>query len=171
MTIRTRRLISAESFISPRALLTHWQGHRRLTRLVIESFPEEDFLHYSIAGMRPFSEMVLELLEMTTPGIWGIFTGEWDAIGRLIQQATRSMPDSKEKFLRRWDEVSELIDTLWPQIPAGRFQENERGFGQYEGPVYGMILYWMDSEIYYRGQAYIYLRSLGIEPPEFGKRD
>jgi len=28
-------------FIPPAALLDHWQGHRRLTRRVIESFPED----------------------------------------------------------------------------------------------------------------------------------
>lgn len=28
-------------FITPEALLAHWQGHRRLTRRVIDAFPDE----------------------------------------------------------------------------------------------------------------------------------
>jgi uncharacterized damage-inducible protein DinB len=36
--------------------------------------------------------------------------------------------------------------------------------------VYFFILYWIDNEIHHRGQAYVYLRSLGIEPPHFWER-
>ena len=37
------------------ALLDHWQGHRRVTRRVIEAFPEDALFNYSIGGMRPFA--------------------------------------------------------------------------------------------------------------------
>jgi uncharacterized damage-inducible protein DinB len=30
-------------------LLEHWQGHRNLTRRVIEAFPEKDLFEFSIA--------------------------------------------------------------------------------------------------------------------------
>jgi len=40
----------------------------------------------------------------------------------------------------------------------------------YEAPIYNMILYWIDNEIHHRGQGYVYLRSLGIEPPAFWDR-
>ena len=39
------------------ALLDHWQGHRRVTRRVIEAFPEDALFNYSIGGMRPFAAM------------------------------------------------------------------------------------------------------------------
>ena len=29
--------------------------------------------------------------------------------------------------------------------------------------IYGLLLYWIDNEIHHRGQAYVYLRALGIE--------
>ena len=61
--------------------------------------------------------------------------------------------------------VTAQIDTLWPQIPAHRFEEIDTAFGQYEGRVFGLFLYWIDNEIHHRGQAYVYLRALGIEPP------
>lgn len=47
--------------ITPAQFLEHYQGHRRLTRKLIEAFPEKEFFTHSIGGMRPFSEMVKEL--------------------------------------------------------------------------------------------------------------
>ena len=46
----------------------------------------------------------------------------------------------------------------------------DKAFGQWEGPVYSFIFYWIDNEIHHSGQAYVYLRSLGIEPPAFYDR-
>lgn len=45
--------------ITPEELLKHWQGHRNLTRRVIDAFPEEALFKHSIGGMRPFAEMVM----------------------------------------------------------------------------------------------------------------
>ncbi len=39
-----------------------------------------------------------------------------------------------------------------------------------EGVIYGLLLYWIDNEIHHRGQGYVYLRALGIEPPPFWDR-
>jgi hypothetical protein len=30
--------------------------------------------------------------------------------------------------------------------------------------------YWIDNEIHHRGQGYVYLRALGVEPPPFYER-
>ena len=54
-------------FIPPAALLDHWQGHRRLTRRVIESFPEDRLFSFSIGSMRPFGALALEILSMAEP--------------------------------------------------------------------------------------------------------
>ena len=40
--------------ITPEALLEHWEGHRRLTRRVIEAFPEDQLFSFSVGSMRPF---------------------------------------------------------------------------------------------------------------------
>jgi hypothetical protein len=36
------------------ALLEHWQGHRRVTRRMIQAFPDDALFGFSIGGMRPF---------------------------------------------------------------------------------------------------------------------
>jgi uncharacterized damage-inducible protein DinB len=66
--------------------------------------------------------------------------------------------------------VTKEINITWPIIPSERFQETDLAFGKYEGTVYSTILYLIDNEIHHRGQGYVYLRALGIEPPPFWDR-
>ena len=145
-------------------LLVHWQGHRRVTRRVIEAFPEKELFNYSIGGMRTFAELVMEMLSMAVPGMKGIATREWS---RYSEDKT---PRTKSDLLNRWDEATNFINEKWSDIPEGRFQENDVAFGQWAGVVYSTLFYFIDNEIHHRGQGYVYLRSLGIEPPAFWDR-
>jgi len=157
--------------INSQEILEHWQGHRRLTRKVIEAFPEDKLFHYSIGGMRSFFEIVWEVIEMAESGITGIATGEWKNFAELQQEALNEKPGTKKELLNRWDKVTDHINKTWPQIAHDRFRENDIAFYQWEGPVYSFIQYWVDNEIHHRGQGYVYLRSLGIEPPAFWNRE
>jgi uncharacterized damage-inducible protein DinB len=156
--------------ISSTDLFNHWQGHRKLTRKVIEAFPEDQLFTYSIGGMRPFSEMVSEMLDMAAPGVAGIATGQWQSLGDLSHINGVAKPSTKEELLTQWDETTEKLNALWPQIPEARFAEKDVAFGIYEGTIVSFILYFIDNEIHHRGQGYVYLRSLGIEPPAFWER-
>ena len=157
-----------KAFISATSQLEQWQGHRRLTRKVIEAFPEDKLFTYSLGGMRPFADMAMEFLHMGAPGIKGVVTGEWPTFQEV--QKSYPKPKTKEELLKLWDRATEQINSLWPHISAERFQQVEKVFGQFEGPVYWSILYFIDNEIHHRGQGYVYLRSLGIEPPPFWER-
>ena len=55
---------ASTTVVTPDQLLAHWQGHRRLTRRMIEAFPERELFSYSIGGMRPFADLVLEMIGM-----------------------------------------------------------------------------------------------------------
>ena len=149
--------------LSPQQLLEHWQGHRRLTRRVIEAFPEDKINEFSLGGMRTFGDLVMEFLAMGAPMVRGVATGNWDAF-----QDRARVP--KAELLKLWDEATKEIEELWPQIPAERFQETMTAFGQYPGPVHYLLLYVMDNEIHHRGQGYVYLRALGVDPPAFYER-
>lgn len=148
------------------ALLDHWQGHRRVTRRMIQAFPEDALFTYSIGGMRPFSALAMEMIGMCSAGIRGLATREWvtDTYADLPKPRTRN------EILHLWDDLTDRINELWPQIPPERFEEVDQAFGQWEGVVYGLLFYWIDNEIHHRGQGYVYLRSLGIEPPAFYDR-
>ena len=150
-------------FITPEALLAHWQGHRRLTRRVIEAFPEDQLFAFTVGGMRSFGELAMEMNSMAEPMVLGTATGEWNL-------SFDREPRPKAEILRKWDESTHRLNELWPQIPTERFGETMTAFGQYEGVVHDLLLYVIDNEIHHRGQGYVYLRALGIEPPPFYER-
>lgn len=154
-----------ETVLTSQALLDYWQGHRRLTRRVIEAFPEDKLFSFTIGSMRPFAEMVKEFLKMTQPIAHGVATGEWTEYA-VDLKAVRT----KAELLRLWDETTEELKAIWPTIPAHRFAEVDKAFGQWEGSGINTILYGIDNEIHHRGQGYVYLRALKIEPPPFWER-
>ena len=151
-------------FISASALLDHWQGHRRLTRRVSDLFPDDQLLTFSLGSMRPFAAMAMELIGIAEPMVRGVVTGEWTRVERRPAA-------SKSEILRLWDDSTAGLDHLWPQIPPERFQETVTAFGQFPGKVHDLLLYAIDNEIHHRGQGYVYLRALGVEPPPFYERD
>jgi uncharacterized damage-inducible protein DinB len=151
-------------FMTPDALLAHWQGHRRLTRRVIEAFPDDKLFTFSVGGMRPFGELALEMLSMAVPMVRGAVSGDWKT-----SSSRGARP--KEEVLRLWDESTAQLDALWRQLPPERFQDTLTAFGQYPGVLHDLILYVIDNEIHHRGQGYVYLRALGIEPPPFYDRN
>jgi uncharacterized damage-inducible protein DinB len=153
----------SDTFITPQALLDHWQGHRRLTRRVIDAFPEDKLFTFSLGSMRPFGAMALEMLAIALPMVRGIADDEWDTEFKRDERP-------KSEILRLWDESTDQMNATWPTIPRQRFQETTKAFGQYEGKVHDLVLYAIDNEIHHRGEGYVYLRALGIEPPPFYER-
>lgn len=156
----------AAQVITPEDLLKHWQGHRALTRRVIEAFPEKDFFEFSIAGMRSFSKLTDELLAIAVPGLRGIVNKE---VKSFTEEETEKLI-FKAQYLEKWDKATEEINEYWEKLSIEDFNENFNLFGQYEFPVIQNILYFIDNEIHHRGQGYVYLRALGIEPPFFWER-
>ena len=158
--------MSAESatFITPEALLAQWQGHRRLTRRVIDAFPDDQLFTFSIGGMRTFGELALEMITIGVPMLRGVVSGDWNA-----SSSREARP--KQEILRLWDEGTEELDALWRQVPPERFHETMTVFGQYTDALHNLVLYAIDNEVHHRGQGYVYLRALGIEPPPFYERE
>lgn len=154
---------AATQFMTAEHVLENWLGHRRLTRRVIEAFPEDQFATFSIGGMRTLKDLAAEWLAMSVPTLEGVVTRVWPAYQpREVH--------SRAELLAAWDADTARILELWPQIPEGRFQEEDVAFGQYPGKVYWLMRYTIDNEIHHRGQAYVYLRALGVEPPPFWDR-
>ncbi|WP_417599916.1 DinB family protein [Owenweeksia hongkongensis] len=163
--METQAMKQVSQVISPEQFLAHWQGHRNLTRRVIEAFPEKDFFEFSIGGMRTFAQLTMELLAIAAPGIREIATGNSEKLDEHFDHK-----NSKANILKKWDEDTEEINKYWAQLPVERFQEHLKLFGQYEGTGTSQIFYFIDNEIHHRGQGYVYLRALGIEPPFFWER-
>ena|SRR6218665_1023584 len=152
--------------ITQEDLLKHWQGHRALTRRLIEVFPEKDFFEFSIGGMRPFAKLVDELLAIAVPGLKGIV----NRVSEPYNEGAGEKLIFKAQYLEKWDLATEEINKYWEQLSIEDFSENFNLFGQYEFPIIQNILYFIDNEVHHRGQAYVYLRALNIEPPFFWER-
>lgn len=163
-TLKTMKTLAAQ-VITPEDLLKHWQGHRALTRRVIEAFPEKDFFEFSIGGMRPFSKLTDELLAIAVPGLKGIVTKQTEAFSEGADKLI-----FKAQYLEKWDKATEEINQYWEQLSIEDFNETFNLFGQYEFPVIQNVLYFIDNEVHHRAQGYVYLRALNVEPPFFWER-
>ncbi|MET0636718.1 MAG: DinB family protein [Chitinophagaceae bacterium] len=164
MVTTTARPATANSVTSDQ-VLEHWQGHRRLTRRVIEAFPEKELFTLSVGNMRTPAQLIQELLAIGAPGLRQIVHGTTDKLNEK-----EDPKNSKENLLRLWDESTEEINNLWVSLPDGAFDKEILAFGQYPGTGWSSISYFIDNEIHHRGQMYVYLRTLGIEPPFFWER-
>ena len=152
-----------KELLTPSALLSNFKDARALTRNVIEAFPEKDLFEFSIANLRPFSQMVEEFLMITNY----IFTET------LHEKHTPfytegQFPTTKAEVLALWDRATEIIDREWTKV--GDYTQSLTiyrmtfSFAQW-------ILYAIENESHHRGQGYTYLRALGIEPPFFWARE
>ena len=151
--------------ISKNELLAHWLGHRNLTRQAIEKFPEEALFNYKVEGMRTFAEMTQELLGIAVPGLQEIVNNKSGELNEKFNYTT------KAQLLQAWDEATPQISALFDKITTERFSEEFNLFGQYNSPIIQSIFYFIDNEIHHRGQGFVYLRLLGIQPPFFWERD
>ncbi len=150
--------------LSPADLLAHWQGHRRLTRRVIEAFPAESLHQFSVGGMRPFATLASEMLAIAVPMLREIVSGEAASYSEVV-------PASKAELLAAWDAATAELDAWFAKVPPDKFAETMTVFGQFTGPVWSHFAYAIDNEVHHRAQGYVYLRALGIEPPAFWQRD
>lgn len=161
----TTATLAEQAIITPEELLQNWQGHRGLTRRVIEAFPEKELFEFSIGGMRPFAELAKEMLAIAGPSLKQIVTGLQESFDEKRAGIT-----TKKQLLDAWDEATEQINLYWQQIPLSKFRETINLFGQFNFPAIVNLTYALDNEVHHRGQGYVYLRALGIEPPAFYDR-
>lgn len=158
--------LSVPQVISSQDLLKHWQGHRALTRRVIALFPEKEFFEFSIAGMRTFAKQTDELLAIASPALKGIV----NRVSEPFSEGSSQGLTTKAQYLQKWDQDTKEINENWAKLTIEDFNETFNLFGQYEYPIIQNILYFIDNEVHHRSQGYVYLRSLGIEPPFFWER-
>lgn len=160
--VNTATTESAQDTITREELLKYWQGHRRLTRRAFEAFPEKAFFNHSIGGMRTPAQLLQELLAIDSPGLRQLATGEQSAFEEIPLETI-----TKAQLLELWDKASDEITRYWGLLPDDAFHQEVNLFGMYKGTGWSSIFYFIDNQIHHRGQSYVYLRSLGIEPPFF----
>ena len=147
-------------------LLTHWLGHRRLTRRTVEAFPEDALFTYHAPGMRPFGAMIHEVDTLLPVVLHGAAEGVW----RWPREYASSTPTDAADLLAAFDVATAALERDLPRIPTDRYLAADRPVPSREEPVVLTLLYFLDNEIHHRAQGFVYLRELGIEPPAFYRR-
>ncbi|WP_161881271.1 DinB family protein [Deinococcus alpinitundrae] len=155
---------SAPALLTPEDLLSHWQGHRRLTRRVIEAFPEDQLFSFAIGSMRPFGVMAWEIHQVSELTLTGLLSGEW-----AMPQWRDGVASNRRELLHVWDALTAQLDREFLKVdPAFYTQQHSLPWGEMPGWV--ATIYCIDNEIHHRGEGYVYLRALGTEPPAFYER-
>lgn len=156
----------SEHILSPAEFLLHWQGHRLLTRRVIEAFPADQLFSHHAPEMRHFGDLANEIYAIAAYTISGVTSGEWPDPSPNEEFVAAQ---DKASLLAAWDALTEQMNRDMPAVPPSRYAEPRKLFWG-EKSVLGWALYALDNEIHHRGQGYVYLRELGVKPPDFFDR-
>lgn len=152
--------------LTPTELLEILEGNRRLTIRIMQAFTETDlFTFRPVPEMRPFAEMIVEILGIEDGYVRGIATGEWTYNPGAFNVSTAA------GLLDACEAVRRQTQALWPQITAERLAQVEQD--PFFGPAmshFTRLQYALENEIHHRGQGYVYLRLRGVEPPPFWER-
>jgi uncharacterized damage-inducible protein DinB len=149
-------------------LRAQWEGNRRLTLRTARAFPADRLWTFSPAApLRTFGQLLDEISRLDLAYVRGLVEDRWaydpqdpppasDAEGaiRLLEQSTAYVAAG-------WDRISE--ETLLAKRHDPFF------FGDDHRPL-DWLVYCIENEIHHRGQGYVYLRELGVEPPHFYER-
>ncbi|GAA0506245.1 DinB family protein [Deinococcus depolymerans] len=143
--------------------ITHWQGHRVLTRRVIEAFPEDQLFSFCLGGLRPFGAQATEIHLVDAMTVTALRGGGWP------EPDWTTGPTDRASLLTAWDAVSADLADHGPHTdPAFFTQLHALPWGEMPGWV--AAIYAVDNGLHHRAQGYVYLRALGIEPPAFYER-
>ncbi len=85
-----------------------WEGNRRLTRKVIETFPEKELFEFSIGGMRTFAQLVGELIQLAVEGTQQLATGQ----AFPFTAEHRAYGNTKVELLASWDKATGQIPLI-----------------------------------------------------------
>lgn len=152
--------------LDPAGLLEMMEGNRRLTLRTAHAFPEDALFRFTpCEPLRPFAEMLVEVIELEASYIRGVATGEW------IFPASPAF-STKADLMNAETQIRARTRELWPLVTAERLLsvEPDPFFGGPEQSLLDRLIYALENEVHHRGQGFVYLRLLGIEPPPFYER-
>ena len=142
------------------AILKYWENVRKLTMRVFDQFPEDQFGFRPVEGVRNVAEQFDHILIAELFARIGIITGIWDITPFKGDRDLR--PDTLRKKL--YNENKKTLG-LFRLLPEGQFMKiYHTPFGAITGEA--LIYETIDEEIHHRGNLYVYLRILGLEPPQ-----
>ena len=114
--------------------------------------------------MRTFGELAWEAQGISAYNHQGLTTDDWS-----WNPPEGELPRDRAVLLAAWDTLTPQLDTaLLAAEPTWFTTPQKMAWGTM--PPLASVQYSIDNEIHHRGQGYVYLRALGIEPPAFYER-
>ena len=148
--------------------LAQWEGHRGLTLRAVRAFPADTLFTYApTEALRPFGVMLDELARMELAYVRGLAEDKW-----AYDKENPPKPTDMATAIAFLEETRNYTRRVWGDISEATLltvRTDPFFFGSTKRP-YDWLVYCLDNEVHHRGQAYIYLRELGIEPPAFWER-
>ncbi|UCC81233.1 MAG: DinB family protein [Candidatus Zixiibacteriota bacterium] len=142
------------------AILKYWENVRKLTLTVFDLFPQDKFDFRPVADVRSVAEQFDHILICELYARIGLLTGVWD-ISAFSGERDLSRNRLRDKL---YSENKKTLG-LFRMLPEGQFMKvYETPFGAISGEA--LIYETIDEEIHHRGNLYVYLRLLGIAPPQ-----
>lgn len=152
--------------LTPAQLQEILEENRRLTVRTLQAFPEQELFSYAAPSMRTAAELFKEIIELQRAFVRGIATGEW------VYGDTTNAVATKTGLLEAFAALRSQTVAWWEKITADRLLAVEDdGFG-FWAPRANLtrLIYALENENHHRGQVYVYLRQLGVEPPVYYER-
>lgn len=158
-------MANAPSIDHYRHFTENWLGHRKLTRRIVEAVPEGDLFSFSVGGMRTPAELAHEILESARTVVTGVATGDFP------DYRMESPYKDRAALLTAMDEEFAALEKGLRSVTEAQLATEFSTFGgSYTGTGMEQLQYAFDNEIHHRGQLYVYLRALGVEPVPFWDR-
>lgn len=149
-------------------LMDLWDGHRRLTVRTARAFPPDKLMTFApTEPLRPFAVMCDEIARIELAYIRGLAADHWKWDPQVPAPAKDA--DGVVRFL---EETREYTHGVWDRITAETLLAPRKDpffFGDAKRP-YDWLVYCVENEVHHRGQGFVYLRELGVEPPHFWER-
>lgn len=145
-----------------------WEGNRRLTLKAAAAFPADRLMTYApTAPLRPFGTMLDEISRIDFSYVRGLVDDRWAWDPKDPAPATDAAG-----AIRLLEASTAYVQAAWERLTPDILLERRTDpffFGDSRRP-FDWLLYCIENEIHHRGQGYVYLRELGIEPPHFWER-
>jgi hypothetical protein len=145
---------------------TRFAAQRRLTIKLLEVFPENELFGFKpTEHLRPFADIAIELLWSEQYMLRGVIEGVWE---------TQYRPETfanKNAMLSVFRIRQETAAAWFRKVTPERFLQSEPDpYTKQPNTMRSRLEEMIEHETHHRGQGYVYLRLLDLEPPDFWVR-
>lgn len=146
-------------------LIKDWQRAKTYTFAYLNTMPADKYGFKAVDSIRSFAQQMLHLAQGNF-GLIGRATGQQSAIGGMIKESSLAAQSKDSVVYYVGASYDFAIDAI-TKLDAAKLGEKLEGISVPGGPYSRLtwLLKAFEHQTHHRGQATIYIRLLGIRPP------